>query len=147
MAYRRHELKTKPEPAESRRFDGAGRLLPSSRISLRFTTRRRFLRLVGRRGESTGHQLGQQIAHHLAGDGVALRASGAGDVDADRLAVEIDQRAAAVGRLDDRIMLQDPGETAPAVTQGTAHGVLCTVEKGGPFLKLGLELQVLVAAS
>ena len=50
-------------------------------------------RLVGvfLRGELAGLQVGQDRQDDIGGDGVTLGAAGAGDVDAERLAIEIDE--------------------------------------------------------
>ena len=49
--------------------------------------------------------------HHLAGDGILrFGSSGPRDIDADDLAVEVAQRAAAIGRLEDRVVLENDRE-------------------------------------
>ena len=84
----------------------------------------RRLRGRGLRGKLARFQIGQQGEDRVGRNGVALDAASAGDVDADRLAVEIHQRAAAVDRLDDRVVLQDAREATAAVAQGAAHHFL-----------------------
>src|SRR5262245_66375236 len=54
---------------------------------------------------------------------MALDAAGAGDVNADHAAVQVHERAAAVGRLDDRVVLKDRREVT-LVAQPAAHAVL-----------------------
>src|SRR5262245_1163032 len=78
---------------------------------------------VGRRRELPGLEVGEQRPDLLARDGVALNAAAAGDHQADRLAVEIDERAAAVGRLDHGVGLEDGGETNTADAQLAAEAV------------------------
>src|SRR5688572_24344391 len=55
-------------------------------------------------------QLLEERLHGFARDRVGLGAAGARDVDADDLALEVDEGAAAVARLEDGIVLQDDGE-------------------------------------
>src|SRR5262249_55303406 len=61
----------------------------------------------------------------------ALDAAGAGDVDSDHTAVEVDERAAAIGRLDDRVVLED-GRKVALLTQLAAHAVLVDATPAAP---------------
>src|SRR5262245_13033837 len=70
------------------------------------------------------------VANDLRGKRVALDAAGAGDVDAHGLAVEIDDRPAALRGLEHGIVLYDRRKTIPPLGKASAKVIL----KFGPIV-------------
>src|ERR1019366_5606865 len=79
---------------------------------------------MGLRRESARLQLGDQRLHDFRGDRPALDTARPADVDADHAPLQINERAAAIARLQHRIMLQDDGIAAAAIAQFAAQTIL-----------------------
>ncbi len=77
----------------------------------------------GRGWEFAGDELGDEGEEDVGGDGVGFGASGAGDVEAEGFAVEIDEGSAAVAGGQDGVVLDDEGEVGGAFGDGSdEHG-------------------------
>src|SRR4051794_39339693 len=69
-------------------------------------------------------QLRYQCLHDLRGNRPTFDAPCPADIDADDAALQIDERAAAIGWLEDRVVLQDDGVAAASVAQIAPQAVL-----------------------
>src|SRR5262249_18286352 len=105
--------------------------------------------LLVRRRQLAGHQVGQQRPDDLGGGGGGLHAARARDDGAGGAGGQGPPRAAPVGRLQDRVVLQNVRVARPQLAQLAAQVVLdfAAVGVGGPLAERRLERQFLLAAA